>query len=282
MRLLIFLWLHVSTHRGTSKYWHPLLQHENHCAATQVFFFPAVIAHPSATLAPAQNADGVLLPGCCCCFHLHPLPQVTDIRLITDRHTKRSKGLAYVEFSKQEEVFIALALTGQILLGQPVMVKPAEAEKNLAWEAQQAAKQSSAAEAELAALGLAPAALGAMAAPAGPLKLQVTGFKKGLTEKEIQQIFEPFGPVDNVMVVRDGAGAPIDIAYVVFRSALDGENARVRRHKTQSGVQGLHLYLGTISAGGEEWLHCKQVHVVYCVFATLTHARAGGARQDVA
>jgi hypothetical protein len=39
--------------------------------------------------------------------------QVTDIRLITDRHTKRSKGLAYVEFSKQEEVFVALALTGQ-------------------------------------------------------------------------------------------------------------------------------------------------------------------------
>jgi hypothetical protein len=38
--------------------------------------------------------------------------QVTDIRLITDRHTKRSKGLAYVEFSKQEEVFVALALTG--------------------------------------------------------------------------------------------------------------------------------------------------------------------------
>jgi hypothetical protein len=39
---------------------------------------------------------------------------VTDIRLITDRHTKRSKGLAYIEFSKQEEVFAALTLTGQV------------------------------------------------------------------------------------------------------------------------------------------------------------------------
>ena len=46
---------------------------------------------------------------CCWC-----LLQVTDIRLITDRHTKRSKGLAYVEFSKQEEVFAALTLTGQV------------------------------------------------------------------------------------------------------------------------------------------------------------------------
>jgi RNA-binding protein 39 len=39
---------------------------------------------------------------------------VTDIRIITDRHTKRSKGLAYIEFGKQEEVFAALTLTGQV------------------------------------------------------------------------------------------------------------------------------------------------------------------------
>jgi hypothetical protein len=55
------------------------------------------------------------------------------------------------------------------MLGQPVMVKPAEAEKNMAWEAQQAAKQSNAAEAELAALGLGP--LGAAAPPPGLLQL---------------------------------------------------------------------------------------------------------------
>jgi RNA recognition motif-containing protein len=52
----------------------------------------------------------------CLCFGCGSLLwlQVTDIRLITDRHTKRSKGLAYVEFSRQEEVFAALTLTGQV------------------------------------------------------------------------------------------------------------------------------------------------------------------------
>ncbi len=35
----------------------------------------------------------------------------------------------------QEDVINALALTGQILMGQAVMVKMSEAEKNLAWEA---------------------------------------------------------------------------------------------------------------------------------------------------
>lgn len=154
---------------------------------------------------------------------------MTDIRLITDRHTKRSKGLAYVEFSKQEEVFIALTLTGQIMLGQPVMVKPAEAEKNIAWEAQQAAKQSTAAEAELA-LGLGAVPVGALAAPVGTLRLQVTGFKAGLGENEIRQIFEPFGAIDSVEVVRDGAGAPVSIAYVVFHNAQDGHNAMAHWH----------------------------------------------------
>lgn len=179
------------------------------------------------------------------CWHDHPIAydttilslhmycfQVTDIRLITDRHTKRSKGLAYVEFSKQEEVFVALTLTGQIMLGQPVMVKPAEAEKNIAWEAQQAAKASTAAEAELAALGLGavPVGVGAPAIPAGPLRLQVTGFKKGLGENEIRQIFEPFGAIDAVEVVRDGAGVPVSIAYVAFRNAQDGQNAMAHWH----------------------------------------------------
>jgi RNA-binding protein 39 len=167
--------------------------------------------------------------------HCITLQQVTDIRVITDRHTKRSKGLAYVEFKQQEQVFVALAMTGQILLGQPVMVKPAEAEKNLAWEAQQAAKQGTQEAEALLGLGLGLEALSthsAAAAAAIPqsLRLQITGFKPGLAEGEIKQIFEPFGPVDSVSVVRDGAGQPISIAYVVFRNSVDGTNAMQHWH----------------------------------------------------
>jgi hypothetical protein len=67
------------------------------------------------------------------------------------------------------------------MLGQPVMVKPAEAEKNLAWEAAQAAKAAAPPDADLIALGLGGpgdpfAALGIAgvgALPEGPLQLQV-------------------------------------------------------------------------------------------------------------
>lgn len=144
--------------------------------------------------------------------------EVTDIRLITDRHTKRSKGLAYVEFAKQDEVFVALALTGQPLLGQAVMVKPAEAEKNVAWEAAQAAKAAGGAAA--------PDALtDPLAAAAGPLRLRVSGLKPGLGDAEVRQIFEPFGKLDAVELDL-AAGS----ALVVFSSAQAGSNAQAHWH----------------------------------------------------
>lgn len=46
-----------------------------------------------------------------------------------------------------------MTLTGQHMLGQPVMIKSSEHEKNLAWEAQEAAKQNQAAAANLLAGG---------------------------------------------------------------------------------------------------------------------------------
>jgi RNA recognition motif-containing protein len=55
--------------------------------------------------------------------------RINDIKLIRDKHTKKSKGIAYVEFSTVEAAISALTLNGQILLSMPVLIKPSEAEK---------------------------------------------------------------------------------------------------------------------------------------------------------
>jgi RNA-binding protein 39 len=155
-----------------------------------------------------------------------------DVKIITDRHTKRSKGLAYVEFAKAEQVFMALALNGQPLKGQPVMVKPAEAEKNLAWEAAQAAKQqqASAAGGGGGSGGLTDAAGAPLLDPAlaaVPMKLQVMGFTPAIGEAELRQLFEPFAQsgLDGVTMVRDAAGQAVGIAYVVFKNGLEAQVA---------------------------------------------------------
>ncbi|CAG8650272.1 15016_t:CDS:10 [Dentiscutata erythropus] len=56
--------------------------------------------------------------------------KVRDAKIIADRISRRSKGVGYVEFYDEEAVPKALALTGQKLLGIPVIVQLTEAEKN--------------------------------------------------------------------------------------------------------------------------------------------------------
>jgi RNA-binding protein 39 len=71
---------------------------------------------------------------------------VNDVRIIYDRNTPTSKGMAYVEFADEKFVEPALGCTGQILRNQVVMVKASEAEKNAAWKMEKAQKKKTSAE----------------------------------------------------------------------------------------------------------------------------------------
>ena len=44
--------------------------------------------------------------------------KVVDIKVIRDPRTGRSKGAAYVEFESQESVLLAVAMSGQQVLGK--------------------------------------------------------------------------------------------------------------------------------------------------------------------
>lgn len=109
--------------------------------------------------------------------------KVRDVRLIMDRNSRRSKGVGYIEFYDVMSVPMAIALSGQLLLGQPVMVKPSEAEKNLV-------------QSNTSAGG---------AGGTGPVdrKLYVGNLHFNMTELQLRQIFEPFGPVELVQLPLD-------------------------------------------------------------------------------
>ncbi|RYR18958.1 hypothetical protein Ahy_B03g063584 [Arachis hypogaea] len=137
--------------------------------------------------------------------------KVRDVRLIMDRNSRRSKGVGLTfsvhesDTSKETQlelsalnseilmqvhgeaaVPMAIALSGQLLLGQPVMVKPSEAEKNLV--------QSTA---STGAAGV--------AGPYGAMdrKLYVGNLHFNMTESQLREIFEPFGPVEVVQLPLD-------------------------------------------------------------------------------
>jgi RNA-binding protein 39 len=111
--------------------------------------------------------------------------KVADIRIITDRYTKRSKGFGYVEFSDKGSILPALSLNGQLLKGHPVLVKPSESEKNAA-----------------AQLAKTQAAMVTAAGP-NPNRLYVGNLHHNVQEKDLRDIFAPFGALEFVQMHMD-------------------------------------------------------------------------------
>ncbi|XP_020591019.1 RNA-binding protein 39-like isoform X2 [Phalaenopsis equestris] len=136
---------------------------------------------------------------------------VRDVRLIMDRNSRRSKGVGYIEFYDAMSVPMAIALSGQLLLGQPVMVKPSEAEKNLV--------QSTATS-------------GGAGGLSGPFsgtarKLYVGNLHFNMTEDQLKQVFEPFGAVELVQLPLDPeTGHCKGFGFVQFARLEDAKAAQ--------------------------------------------------------
>jgi len=141
--------------------------------------------------------------------------KVRDARVIVDRISRRSKGVGYVEFRELETVQAALALTGTKLLGLPVMVQYTEAERN-----RQANNNVPAAE--NANIVIPP---GSDAHPNAPIpynRLYIGSLNFNLTDADIRQVFQPFGPVEFVDLHRDQVtGKSKGYCFVQFRFLKD-------------------------------------------------------------
>lgn len=129
--------------------------------------------------------------------------QVRDVRLISDRNSRRSKGIGYVEFTDPSAVTLAIKLSGQRLLGVPIMVSPTMAEKNR-FAAQQAA----------------------LVKPQGPMKLYVGSLHYNITEPMVRAIFEPFGVVESVQLQYDTeTNRSKGFGFVNYRDAAAAKRA---------------------------------------------------------
>lgn len=102
--------------------------------------------------------------------------KVRDARIIADRRAaRRTKGIAYVEFYEIESVAKALLMTGQRLLGAPMMVMPTQAEKN-----------------RLAALK--------SKEEMGPKRITLANLSPAITREQLMMVFEPFGKIRECQV----------------------------------------------------------------------------------
>lgn len=128
--------------------------------------------------------------------------KVRDVRIISDRNSRRSKGIAYVEFCEIQSVPLAIGLTGQRLLGVPIIVQASQAEKNR----------------------LAAMANNLQKGTGGPMRLYVGCLHFNITEDMLRGIFEPFGKIDNIVLMKDSdTGRSKGYGFITFS---DSECAR--------------------------------------------------------
>ncbi|XP_011770648.1 probable RNA-binding protein 23 isoform X1 [Macaca nemestrina] len=128
--------------------------------------------------------------------------KVRDVRIISDRNSRRSKGIAYVEFCEIQSVPLAIGLTGQRLLGVPIIVQASQAEKNR----------------------LAAMANNLQKGSGGPMRLYVGSLHFNITEDMLRGIFEPFGKIDNIVLMKDSdTGHSKGYGFITFS---DSECAR--------------------------------------------------------
>lgn len=137
--------------------------------------------------------------------------KVRDVRMIVDNKTRKSKGIAYVEFVDLESVPLAMGLNGQKLFGVPIIVQATQAERNRM--ASQPGGFTAAAAAAAAANGK------------GPMRLYVGSLHFDITDKMLKEIFEPFGKVDRVELMREDSGKSKGFAFLTFREAEAAKKA---------------------------------------------------------
>ncbi|KAM3620912.1 uncharacterized protein V6R79_003623 [Siganus canaliculatus] len=124
--------------------------------------------------------------------------KVRDVRMISDRNSRRSKGIAYIEFVESNSVPLAIGLTGQRLLGVPIIVQASQAEKNRA----------------------AAAANNLQKGTAGPMRLYVGSLHFNITEEMLRGIFEPFGRIESIQLMMDSeTGRSKGYGFITFADA---------------------------------------------------------------
>ncbi|KAG8455443.1 hypothetical protein GDO86_001574 [Hymenochirus boettgeri] len=155
--------------------------------------------------------------------------KVRDVRIISDRNSRRSKGIAYVEFCDIHSVPLAIGLTGQRVLGVPIIVQASQAEKNR----------------------LAAMSNNLQRANYGPMRLYVGSLHFNITEEMLRGIFEPFGRIENIQLLKElDTGRSKGFGFVTFS---DAECAR-RALEQLNGFElaGRPMKVGHVSDGGSD------------------------------
>lgn len=154
--------------------------------------------------------------------------KVRDAKLIVCNKTRRFKGIAYVEFKDLESVPLAMGLSGQKLLGVPIVIQPSQAEKNR--------------------VGMSYS--DPMIRPEkGPMKLYIGSLHFNITEDMLRSIFEPFGRIQTISLVKDpDTDRSKGYGFIIYNEAEDAKKAI--EHLNGFELAGRPMKVGHVTEAG--------------------------------
>lgn len=123
--------------------------------------------------------------------------RVRSVRIVTDRVSRRSKGIGYVEFDDIASVEKALAVSGRSILGIPINVQLTEVERNRRAKAE----ARSAVERRPSRPLFKPTASDDPKVNAR--RVYVGSLHPSLTEGQIADLFAPFGELEGLSLPKD-------------------------------------------------------------------------------
>ena len=109
--------------------------------------------------------------------HFTAAGKVRDAKMIADRNSRRSKGIAYVEFAEPESVAKALAMNGIKMGPAPLIIMMTQSEKN---------RQAALKEQELLS--------------GGPCRISVHNLPFSVTTEQLGALFKPFAEATSTTV----------------------------------------------------------------------------------
>jgi hypothetical protein len=117
--------------------------------------------------------------------HFSKAGPVRDAKMIADRNSRRSKGIAYVEFVEPESVAAALAMNGERMGPAPLIIMMTQSEKN---------RQAALKEKE--------------ALAGGPCRVAVVNLPPDLTSAQLRVLFEPFAEAAGNTKIKEAKVTP--------------------------------------------------------------------------
>ncbi|KAL3481965.1 hypothetical protein BJX99DRAFT_217889 [Aspergillus californicus] len=149
---------------------------------------------------------------------------VKEAQIVKDRVSGRSKGVGYVEFKDESSVAPAIQLTGQKLLGIPIISQLTEAEKN---------RQARSTETSSGNKHAAPFH-----------RLYVGNIHFSIDESDLQSVFEPFGELEFVQLQKDETNRSRGYGFVQFRDPNQARDALEKMNGYDLGGRAIRVGLG--------------------------------------